>query len=82
MAKLNTVTDYRVKSAARGQASIYRQIEVIDGSGGYRWTLNRGEALRLAGDLMLAAAEAGGHAAAVTRLAELADHLATMKSQR
>ncbi|EON30826.1 hypothetical protein GTC6_20550 [Gordonia terrae C-6] len=80
MAKLRTITDYRVKAAKRGQGARYRQIEVFDASGGYRWTLYRSEALRLAGDLVLAAAETGAHEAAVNRLSEVADRLAAMKS--
>ncbi|MBM7279302.1 hypothetical protein JTZ10_16250 [Gordonia rubripertincta] len=74
------MTSYRVKTATDGRAARYRPIEVIDSSGGYRWILNKDEALRLAGDLVIAVVETGGHVAAVARLKQLADHLTDMKS--
>ena len=81
MAKIQAWTDYRVKASGYGRASRFSKIEVIDGSGGYRWTFRRHEALQMAGDLVVAVAETGGHAAAVSLLSDLADRVTEMKSQ-
>lgn len=82
MAKLTTVTDFTVRANTGGLGARYRPIEVIDDSGGYRWGVNPGEALRLAGDLIIAAAKTGSHQAAIVRLSELVDQLDNLRETR